>query len=385
MKINSQQFLLRFWSPDWKRQSKQLGLSLVELMIALTLGLLLLGLVIQVFVSQRQTFSAGEALARVQENNRFVADLTREPARSLSLQGFCGGNARYLSHINLAAAAAPVLADPERVVAGWEYEGTGQEAEFTLSPDPTPGDGNWLTTADIGDLPEAVADRILPFSDALLIRELRLIPGRWPVGTDLNTATVTTNEDHGIPQCATVLLTNCARTDVFQNTSSSLDVLERGGAGCSPNNLAASQWQFFYADDTQIYQVIPRIYFVGRNPAGEPSFYRASYLGSGDPEIEELVEGVENLQVLYGYSAPAPAGDGQRVNRWFTADEVPNWELIISVRLDAIVRSETQLGGAATALQFEVGDGAIVTLPNDRLMRQPLSGTIALRNRMITQ
>lgn len=363
------------------RLHRQIGLSLIELMIALTLSLVLVGLVIQVFVSQRQTFSAGEALARVQENNRFVTELTREPARALALQGFCGGNARYLSHIS---STGSFLDNPQRVVGGWEYQGTGPAAEFTVPADPTPGAGDW-SGFDMGDLPAEVTSRILPYSDVLMVRELQLVPARWPEGTELTQPGVDTNESHGIPQCATVLMTNCVRTDVFQNTSDQPSQLERGASGCFPNNQAAQRWQFNYDDDAHLYQVIPHLFFVGRNPEGEPGFYRASFRTSGSPVVEELVEGVENLQVLYGYGAPAPAGDGQRINRWFTADQVPNWELVIAVRLDAVVRSARPLGGTANAVKFEIGDGALVTMPNDRLLRHPVSATIALRNRMITQ
>lgn len=368
----------------------QRGLSLIELMIAMALGLVLVGIVIQVFVSQRQSFTASEALARVQENNRFILELTREPTRSTSLQGFCGGNANYVNHINFAAATPPVLGDTRRVVGGWEYTGTGRDDAFTVPATLAPGSADqWDGGPDMGDLPAAVADRALPFSDVLLIRELRLVPQVWPLApASLDENSLATSATHNIPECAAVLVTNCTRTDVFQHTSTATAQLVKGDAGCAPANNAGN-WQFFYDDDAQIYHVISNIYFIGENPNGNPSFYRASYETLGSPEVEELVEGVENLQVLYGYSAPPPAGDGQRVNVWRTADEfvagTANWDLVISVRMDAIVTSDRPLGGAAAALQFEIGEGSTVTMPSDRRLRQSISSTVALRNRMITQ
>ena len=61
------------------------GFSIVELMIALLLGLILLGGVIQVFLSSRQTHSANEAMSRMQENGRFALEFI---ARSARLAGY---------------------------------------------------------------------------------------------------------------------------------------------------------------------------------------------------------------------------------------------------------------------------------------------------------
>ncbi|TKB02939.1 prepilin-type N-terminal cleavage/methylation domain-containing protein [Alteromonas portus] len=53
-------------------QRKQHGFSLVELMIALTLGLVISGAVIQVLVSSSVTNKLNQAVAQVQESGRFI-------------------------------------------------------------------------------------------------------------------------------------------------------------------------------------------------------------------------------------------------------------------------------------------------------------------------
>lgn len=60
---------------------QQQGLSLVELMVALVLGMLLMTGVIQVFLSSKQTYAANEANARIQENGRFALDFISRSAR----------------------------------------------------------------------------------------------------------------------------------------------------------------------------------------------------------------------------------------------------------------------------------------------------------------
>jgi type IV pilus assembly protein PilW len=62
-------------------RQQQLGLSLVELMVALVLGLVLMSGVIQVFLSSRQTYSTNEAVSRMQENGRFALEFISRSAR----------------------------------------------------------------------------------------------------------------------------------------------------------------------------------------------------------------------------------------------------------------------------------------------------------------
>ncbi len=50
------------------------GLSLIELMIALTIGLIIMLGVVQVFAASRTAYQLSEGLARVQENSRFAMD-----------------------------------------------------------------------------------------------------------------------------------------------------------------------------------------------------------------------------------------------------------------------------------------------------------------------
>ena len=58
---------------------KQLGLSLVELMVAMVLGLLITAGVTQLFLTNRLTANLQQGLASVQEQGRFAVDfLSRE-------------------------------------------------------------------------------------------------------------------------------------------------------------------------------------------------------------------------------------------------------------------------------------------------------------------
>lgn len=66
---------------------QQHGLSLIELMVALVLGLLVVGAAFAIFHSNQQTYQANEGLARMQENARVAFELISQDVRG------AGGNA----------------------------------------------------------------------------------------------------------------------------------------------------------------------------------------------------------------------------------------------------------------------------------------------------
>ena len=67
----------------------QRGLSLVEIMIAVTISVVLLAGVGKIFVSSKQTYRVQDALSRVQENGRFAADFL---SRGIRMAGYSGCN-----------------------------------------------------------------------------------------------------------------------------------------------------------------------------------------------------------------------------------------------------------------------------------------------------
>jgi len=127
-------------------------------------------------------------------------------------------------------------------------------------------------------------------------------------------------------------------------------------------------------------------YYIGFNAAtGRSGLYRVDLSSGTNPaNAEELVEGAENLQILYGFSRAAPAGDGQSVNDWLTADQVPadGWEQVIAIRMGFLVRSSEVADNDRVAQVFEI-TGTDLTAPADGRLRVPFLNTVALRNRLL--
>ncbi|MCX7107342.1 MAG: PilW family protein [Methylococcales bacterium] len=65
-----------------KNKQYQTGLSLIEIMIALLIGVFLLGGILQIFIGSKQTYKMQENLSRLQENGRFALDFLGKDLRS---------------------------------------------------------------------------------------------------------------------------------------------------------------------------------------------------------------------------------------------------------------------------------------------------------------
>lgn len=66
-------------------KQRQQGFTLIEIMVALVLGLILLAGIIQLFLGSKQTYRFHDALSRVQENGRFALE---KMTRDLRMAGY---------------------------------------------------------------------------------------------------------------------------------------------------------------------------------------------------------------------------------------------------------------------------------------------------------
>src|SRR5256885_69654 len=85
---------------------RQRGLSLVELMISMTIGLIVMSALTYVFVGSRGAYRTGENLARVQEIGRFAIDYIGQDLRLVS---FAGCHSRGLNSDNTLVVARPAV------------------------------------------------------------------------------------------------------------------------------------------------------------------------------------------------------------------------------------------------------------------------------------
>ena len=82
------------------RFHRQAGVGLVEIMVAVTLSLILMAGLVQVYTGNKQTYRIQEALSRVQENGRFALDFITRDLRSAGFLGCAGTSTKIINPLS---------------------------------------------------------------------------------------------------------------------------------------------------------------------------------------------------------------------------------------------------------------------------------------------
>ncbi len=146
--------------------NKQRGLSLVELMIALVLGLVLSAGVFQVFTNSSQTYQLSDSLSNLQENMRFAVGRLQYETRMAGYRGCLIG--QPFNNLNPAGTGYSASVYSGQPVAGWEADGT-EIGEAYSNTDFTFANAS-LSQTSVGDaLPADLNLSVVPGSDVLVV------------------------------------------------------------------------------------------------------------------------------------------------------------------------------------------------------------------------
>lgn len=382
------------------RHARARGFSLVELMVAITLGLIITAAVVTVFSSTRSTYQLDEGLARLQENARFAMEtITRETRQAAAMgckrwrEDVSGSGVKERPFNNLKGASSGGAYDFNEMLLGFEASNTSPgDTRSYAGGFPADSTSDWSPA-----LNTALVAGAMPGSDILVLRRISSAPAR------LTGAFVTDDTVFVEPAAANrfkkddvVMVYDCAKASIFQVTSVVNGTeLKHDGSGNNPGN-ACTNWFTgaappckFGGSEAQAYDqsaeaatVQTSAFYVARGASGMPALFQATYPGGA----QELVEGVENMQILYGIDDNA---DG-RVDRYDTADNVPAWGSVVAARvsllLSTVNTSGTSAGvGADTSTYLLLGSdpATAVTIdpPNDNRRRRVFESTILLRSR----
>jgi type IV pilus assembly protein PilW len=96
---------------------------------------------------------------------------------------------------------------------------------------------------------------------------------------------------------------------------------------------------------------------------------------STNNQNNDLIEGVENMQILYGEDT----NTDNWANYYTTANNVVNWENVVSIRVSLLIISlDDNLAAQPLAYTFN----GVTTTPTDRRLRRVFTSTFAIRNRL---
>jgi type IV pilus assembly protein PilW len=346
------------------KRHAQTGFSVVELMVAMTISLLLLAGVLSVLYTSRITYDENARVSRLQEYARASVELVLRDLRSAGNPG-CARPIRPERFRNSLANANALRYNFARPVEG--FEGT---------------DGAFAPAVDGTVIPNATAG-----NDILVIRSLvtDVPPLRTSAAFAGGTGSITVEKPvgTGIPTGTPLIISDCEFANVFTNsaavgTAGATGTLNRGtgvllvgGTVQTPQNTATSfpvyrQGSLVTAVETVVYYI--RDSATGRGPA----LWRIV----GNRPAQELVEGVERLEVQYGEDTN---GD-LLVDEYRDANDVVNWNNVISVTLAVLMRSPDDGLDAAGNQTWDML-GTEVGPFDDRRPRIMFTTTATVRNR----
>ena len=343
----------------------QRGMTLVELLVAMVIGLILLGGVYQIFVGSTTSSRENEQFARIQENARFAMEIFGRDLRMAGYSGCFGGTP----------------------VNNLEPTGTGYIAEFLDFTKAVQGN-NWTGPGWTPAIDTTLIVNAVTGSDILTVRSLDNNDMVEITGSNANAANLAVVSRLNIDQGEVVIVSDCVGADIFQVTSASTSSTLAHGVSTNPGNISPSLSKGYDAG-SEVFKFRNLIYYVRNNPAGIPSLYRLRWDGtsgaSGVVVPEELVQGVERMQIRYGIDTNVD-GDG-RVNHadsYVPIVAAANWAQVVAVRVVLLLQSDINGKAPVDTLNYDLdGDGVVdADQPAaERRMRRVFKSTFALRNR----
>jgi type IV pilus assembly protein PilW len=389
-----------------RRLRHRSGFSLVELMVAMLIGLVLLLGVVQIFAASHSAYLLSQGMSRIQENGRFAMDYL---ARDIRMVGHMGCNSDvsrvyaddtsdFLStYTTFADTAVPAL-QFNYAIQGYEATSSAPGASITLAA--TPATGGTYSPSLPTQLSTVLSNRVAG-SDILVLRYLDAqgVPLSSAVSSSAGAVlpVIATTADWtllkgGLDNPGLFGITNCASARIFHasavtTTSSSATVT----VAATTLNSALSSASFDFGAGARLYRAESEVYYVGLNSSSRPSLYRVRFIatpgGSLTSQMEELVEGIESMQLLYGQSASSSSVPSGALSTLQTASNIGSteaaWRRVLNVQVGLVAASPDAVSAAqAQSSNALIAQGITFTAPSDGRARGVYQSTITLRNRL---
>jgi type IV pilus assembly protein PilW len=330
------------------------GMTLVELMVGIAVGLFLVAVMGTVYVGSKTTFLVQEATSRLQENGRFAMDTLSQDLRMSGFRG-CQASSGLTNALNTPTALLYNFAEP---IWGARHTGGGWSPAL-----PAPLSG-------LGARSEG---------DVLLVR--RPFGSGWALVAAMPdaSAALTVTPTTQILQGDLLMVADCAAAAVLQATNAapgpSGTVLHQSSAAGITPGVAKDSLGRAFANDALVWRMQTLAYYLAdsqRRP-GERALWVYRHPAYGAAQQTELVTGVQALGVVYGLDT-----DGDfAADRFASADQVANWAQVVNARIELLLVGSRD--AASTQPQTYTFNGSTVT-PTDRRLRTVMSMLVSLRN-----
>lgn len=328
------------------------GMTLIELMISMVLGLVIIGGATSVIIANRQSYRTNEALSQVQESQRMAFELL---ARDVREAGFNGCNSQ--------GRVANVLEQPASGARWWQtwvglqgQEGTQPSGAVAIGT----ATGNRISGTDSITVQGVQGVGVSVESHHASSANIKLTAATTDVALD-----------------DIVILCDFDHAAIFQvsNYNSNNVTLGHNTGQGTPGNCSkglgypticgnANSNDYTFGRNSQLMRFAATNWYIGNNgraAEGGRSLYRVE-LGSGGATsaAQEVVAGVSNMQLTYREQGRADFADATLVGSWANVN---------AVRIELTMQSADQ----RVTTDVAVNSG--------RLQRR-FASIVALRNRV---
>ena len=362
---------------------RQRGFSLIELMIAVVLGLILLTAVIQIFIGNRKTQITEQSVARVQESGRLAINFIKDDLRQA---GFAGSGAVPGTSQAATSDGFPV----DNVTGDLRYDQYPAQAIRVYTKSDS---GSWTPAAPGSDITDVVQPDAKNGSDLIAtfdaydtqMQVVGLAQSSYDLiiePTDSNTTADCAGLAKTFAGGQVIMLASPFGRAIFKVTSQSCT-----GTTTPTVTLQHQEWSdpypLSFKAGTHVLKFRDQhIYYVadtGRKNAANQAVW-SLYRAVGDENGQELVEGIEFLKLQYGmrlstgnmrYGVPASADD----NKSIVVARVG----VLSEGSDA-VRTDDDTD-TYTVAETKIGPDGSLQYDSGKVLRRAFTTDVELRNR----
>lgn len=333
-------------------QSRHLGLSLVELMISLLLGVILMGGVVHIFLSSQATFHTQQGLSRVQESGRLAMEFVSEDIRMAGYMGCLDKSLQPESSIASPDAFWENFAEPIR-----GYRASSVPTALSgLSPSPLAGSELVVVRSAKGAMHY--------LTQANAVGEFKVQAG------SVNGVSLKADQPAVVSSCVAARIFKPSAVVAGGSVTAATTISHSGTWGGGSYNPSES-----FEAGAEMIPVSTTVYFVANNPAGQPALYQKT---DGQASME-LIEGVESMAFQFGVDTN---NDGV-VNQYYATQSVPDWQQVSSARVRLLVRSN-EMNVLEEAQGYIFNDVAVAADDNrvkDKRLRQTFTSLVVIRGR----
>lgn len=326
------------------------GMTLIELMVAMVLGLVVIGGATSAIVASRESYRTNEALSQVQESARTAFELLARDLREAGVTG-CDSSGRMA---NVLDSSAPTWWQTWYGIAGYD----GAEADGAV------GFGT------------AVAQRIAG-TDSVLLQGTEdagvTIETHFPTSANfkINAPTTTIADDDILIVCD---FDHAAMFRATNYNSANVTVGHNTGGNGTPENCSKGLGYptdcssvngnaYAFGPNARLARMVAVDWYIGSNgreAEGGRSLYRHRLGAASVPITEEVVAGVTDMQLTY-------REEGSEIFR--EAALIANWTNVHAVMVELTLRSGDQRVSTDTSV-------------NSGRLQRTFTNVIALRNRV---